>query len=105
MMVGSRTPPQRRYVDGKVSHFDYVDTDLFSAHDLNDMCVKLGFQKDNPLSFQYCMPDHSLDVGLLPIDNDGDVRKFLSYVPKHRELVVYICERPPLNVIHPPCIT
>ena len=43
-----------------------------------------------------------LDTGLRPLSNDVDLRQFVSYVPAHRELVVYICEIPPLNVANVP---
>ena len=95
-------PPHQRYQDGKVAHFDYVDTDVFSVHDLDDMLIDLGFQKINPLCYRYCIPDHTLDTGLRPLSNDVDLRQFVSYVPTHRELVVYICEIPPLNVANVP---
>nr|KAJ0222499.1 hypothetical protein LSAT_V11C200090120 [Lactuca sativa] len=29
--------PGRKYVDGVVAYVDYVDTDLFSVHELDDM--------------------------------------------------------------------
>ncbi|KAI3505230.1 hypothetical protein L1887_27221 [Cichorium endivia] len=83
-------PPGRRYIDGLVSYFDFVDTDLFSVHDINDMVLELGYQKEQTLYYHYCIPELSLDYGLMPLGNDQDVHKLVTYVPKHRQISVYI---------------
>ena len=95
-------PPHRRYEHGKVAYFDYVDTDVFSLHDLDDMFIELGYQKENTMCFMYCMPDHSLDNGLMHLGSDGDVRKFVSFIPTHRQLNVYVSDLMPLKVITDP---
>lgn len=83
-------PSGRRYIDGLVSYFDFVDTDLFSVHDINDMVLELGYQKEQTLYYHYCIPELSLDYGLMPLGNDQDVHKLVTYVPKHRQISVYI---------------
>ena len=82
--------PGRKYVDGTVSYVDDVDTDLFSVHELDDMVRELGYKGEQTLYYHFCIPEFPLDYGLLPLGNDQDVLKLVSYVPKHRLVKVYI---------------
>nr|KAJ0208863.1 hypothetical protein LSAT_V11C400226030 [Lactuca sativa] len=82
--------PGRKYVDGVVAYVDYVDTDLFSVHELNDMVRELGYKTEQTLYYHFCIPEYPLDYGLMPLGNDQDVLKMVSYVPKHRLIRVYI---------------
>nr|KAJ0212180.1 hypothetical protein LSAT_V11C400158540 [Lactuca sativa] len=82
--------PGRKYVDGTVSYVDDVDTDLFSVHELDDMVRELGYKGEQTLYYHFCIPEFPLDYGLLPLGNDQDVLKLISYVPKHRLVKVYI---------------
>nr|KAJ0200898.1 hypothetical protein LSAT_V11C600303910 [Lactuca sativa] len=82
--------PGRKYVDGTVSYIDDVDTDLFSVHELDDMDRELGYKGEQTLYYPLCIPEFPLDYGLLPLGNDQDVLKLVSYVPKHRLVKVYI---------------
>ncbi|KAL4566111.1 hypothetical protein LXL04_030221 [Taraxacum kok-saghyz] len=83
-------PTRSKYVDGTVSYFDYVDVDLFSVHELNYMVIELGYQKEQYLYYHYCILDQPLDFGLMPLGNDADLLKLISYVPKFRQINVYI---------------
>nr|KAJ0196211.1 hypothetical protein LSAT_V11C700371490 [Lactuca sativa] len=51
----------RSYIDGLIDHFDFVDMDVFSVHELDDMMAVLGY-------------------------NDGSI----MYVPNHKEINLYI---------------
>nr|KAJ0220763.1 hypothetical protein LSAT_V11C200050740 [Lactuca sativa] len=82
--------PGRKYVDGVVAYVDYVDTDLFSVHELDDMVRELGYKTEQTLYYHFCIPEYPLDYGLMPLGNDQDVLKMVSYVPKHRLIRVYI---------------
>ncbi|KAL4568011.1 hypothetical protein LXL04_023611 [Taraxacum kok-saghyz] len=80
-------PLGRKYIDGTVS---YIDIDLFSVHELNDMVIKLGYQKEQFLYYHYCIPDQPLDFRLMTLGNDSCVLKLIMHVPKFRKINVYI---------------
>nr|KAJ0202464.1 hypothetical protein LSAT_V11C600303020 [Lactuca sativa] len=82
--------PGRKYIDGIVAYVDDVDTDLFSVHELDDMVRELGYKTEQTLYYQFCIPEYPLDYGLMCLGNDQDVLKMVSYVPKHRLIMVYI---------------
>ncbi|KAL4591848.1 hypothetical protein LXL04_004822 [Taraxacum kok-saghyz] len=63
-----------------------TDTISLSVHELNYMVIELGYQKEQYLYYHYCIPDQPLDFGLIPLGNDADVLKLISYVPKFRQI-------------------
>nr|KAJ0206345.1 hypothetical protein LSAT_V11C500238400 [Lactuca sativa] len=82
--------PGRKYIDAVVAYVDDVDTDLFSVHELDDMVRELGYKTEQTLYYHFCIPEYPLEYGLMPLGNDQDVLKIVSYVPKHRLIMVYI---------------
>ncbi|KAL4590659.1 hypothetical protein LXL04_003599 [Taraxacum kok-saghyz] len=82
--------PGRKYINGNVAYFDFVDTYLFSVHDINEMVRDIGYLTGTPLFYQYCKPKICLDYGLMPLGNDQDVLTMTAYIPRHREMSVYI---------------
>ncbi|KAL4566631.1 hypothetical protein LXL04_030751 [Taraxacum kok-saghyz] len=82
--------PGRKYKNGNVAYFDFVDIDLFSVHDINEMVRDIGYLTETPLFYQYCKPNICLDYGLMPLGNDQDVLTMTAYIPTHREISVYI---------------
>ncbi|KAL4570509.1 hypothetical protein LXL04_026165 [Taraxacum kok-saghyz] len=66
------------------------DIDLFSVHDINEMVRDIGYLTETPLFYQYCKPNICLDYGLIPLGNDQDVLTMTTYIPRHREIYVYI---------------
>nr|KAJ0191861.1 hypothetical protein LSAT_V11C800403850 [Lactuca sativa] len=54
------------------------------------MVRELGYKGVQTLYYHFCIPKFPLDYGLLPLGNDQDVLKLVSYVPKHRLVKVYI---------------
>ena len=82
--------PGRKYKNGNVAYFDFVDIDLFSVHDINEMVRDIGYLTETPLFYQYCKPNICLDYGLMPLGNDQDVLTMTAYIPRHREISVYI---------------
>ena len=65
--------PSRRYANGKVNFVDYVDIDLFSAHDLDEMMEWLGYDGVAKIYYHFMIPDSDLDFGLKALGNDADV--------------------------------
>ncbi|KAL4581505.1 hypothetical protein LXL04_006027 [Taraxacum kok-saghyz] len=61
------TSRSRRYVDGTVDFFDYVDIDLFSVHELDAMVKELGYVERKGLNYHFLIPELDLDFGLLPL--------------------------------------
>ncbi|KAL4592740.1 hypothetical protein LXL04_005744 [Taraxacum kok-saghyz] len=82
--------PGRKYKNGNVAYFDFVDIDLFSVHDINEMVRDIGYLTETPLFYQYCKPNICLDYGLMLLGNDQDVLTMTAYIPTHREISVYI---------------
>ncbi|KAL4584787.1 hypothetical protein LXL04_009397 [Taraxacum kok-saghyz] len=81
----------RRYVDGTVDYFDYVDIDLFSVHELDAMVKELGYVERQGLNYHFLIPELDLDFRLLPLVIDGDVHALSTYVPTTSGVIsVYI---------------
>nr|XP_043630220.1 glutamic acid-rich protein-like [Erigeron canadensis] len=80
--------PNREYVDGKIQAFDFIEHDIFSMHDMNDMITELGY--DGIMYYHFLLPEKDLDVGLRPLGTDKDIIKMISYVPKFQETNVYV---------------
>ncbi|KAL4565821.1 hypothetical protein LXL04_029927 [Taraxacum kok-saghyz] len=59
--------PGRKYKNGNVAYFDFVDIDIFSVHDINEMVRYIGYLTKTPLFYQYCKPNICLDYGLMPL--------------------------------------
>lgn len=83
-------PPWRNYIDGIVSYIYYVNTDIFSIHEVDDILWELGYQNEHTLYYHLSITDYSLDYDVMPLGNDRDVLKVVTYVPKHRLIRLYI---------------
>ena len=70
-----------------------VDCDMFTFYAfeslLDDIGVKAGVSECH-----YRIPGETLDVGLLPLQNDDDVMNMLNLVPTHREIEIYVEVKP-----------
>ncbi|CAI9281987.1 unnamed protein product [Lactuca saligna] len=80
----------RKYVEGRLAFFDFVDTDLFSVHDLNDMIREIGYSKDDTMYYHYRIPILDLDFILKALGTDQDVISMAQYVPQNRMINVYV---------------
>ncbi|KAL4562133.1 hypothetical protein LXL04_034327 [Taraxacum kok-saghyz] len=69
----------RRYVDGTMDYFDYVDIDVFSVHELDAMVEELGYVERQGLKYHFLIPELDLDFGILPLVIDGDVHALSTY--------------------------
>ena len=76
--------PGRKYVEGRLAFYDFVDTDLFSVHDLNDMIREIGYFVDDTMYYHYRIPNLDLDFGLKALGNDQDVIFMTQFVPQNR---------------------
>ncbi|KAM0038178.1 hypothetical protein Hdeb2414_s0013g00411801 [Helianthus debilis subsp. tardiflorus] len=82
--------PGRKYVNGKVTFFDYADSDEFSMHELNIIFEKpLGYSSDEVMYYYFKIPDQDLDVGLRCLGNDKDVLDMIQYVNKFKVIQIY----------------
>ncbi|KAL4560423.1 hypothetical protein LXL04_032574 [Taraxacum kok-saghyz] len=93
--------PGRKYKNGNVAYFDFVDIDLFSVHNINEMVRDIGYLTETHLFYQDCKPNICLDYGLMPLGNDQDVLTMTAYIPRHREISVYIETGQVSQVINP----
>ncbi|CAI9303756.1 unnamed protein product [Lactuca saligna] len=82
--------PGRKYVEERLAFFDFVDTDLFSVHDLNDMIREIGYSADDTMYYHYRIPNLDLDFGLKALGNDQDVISMAQYIPQNRVINVYV---------------
>ncbi|KAL9994226.1 hypothetical protein Hdeb2414_s0940g00964341 [Helianthus debilis subsp. tardiflorus] len=73
--------PGRKYVNGKVTFFGYVDSDEFSMHELNIIFQKLlGYSSDEVMHYHFKIHDQDLYVSLRCLGNDKDVIDMIQYV-------------------------
>ncbi|XP_052620808.1 uncharacterized protein LOC128126749 [Lactuca sativa] len=81
--------PGRRYVGGSIDYVDYVDMDVFSVHELDDMMKEIGYINGEPIYYHFLIPEIEIDYGLLPLGNDSDVLLLSKHVANHKEIMVY----------------
>nr|KAJ0187918.1 hypothetical protein LSAT_V11C900465570 [Lactuca sativa] len=79
----------RRYVGGSIDYVDYVDMDVFSIHELDDMMKEIGYINGEPIYYHFLIPEIEIDYGLLPLGNDSDVLLLSKHVANHKEIIVY----------------
>ncbi|PWA36674.1 hypothetical protein CTI12_AA597560 [Artemisia annua] len=84
------SPPGRRYLFGDIDWFDRVYYDIFSMDLLGEMLEDLGYTDRTLVFTHFRIPGESLDDGLLPLMSDKDARRLVKYVPRFRELELYI---------------
>ncbi|KAJ0507983.1 putative transposase, mutator type, transposase, MuDR, plant, MULE transposase [Helianthus annuus] len=81
---------RRTYVKGEVMYVDRVDGDTFSVHEVDQMILELGYQKEQTICYHFRVPEGDMDSGLQALVNDDDVRKLLQYVDLTRIIEIYI---------------
>ncbi|PWA65567.1 transposase, MuDR [Artemisia annua] len=73
--------PGRKYIQGTHNFIDFIDMDLFSVIEINDMIEKLGYKrKDSVMYYHFKIPNNDLDYGLQALGNDGDVLNLVSWL-------------------------
>ncbi|KAL4580013.1 hypothetical protein LXL04_016185 [Taraxacum kok-saghyz] len=82
--------PEKTYVNGTVDHFDFVDVDLFSVHEFEDMLEQLGYVNRENMYYQFLIPEIELQYGLMPLVNDQDVIILCKYVSQAKVIDIYI---------------
>ncbi|KAL4583826.1 hypothetical protein LXL04_008410 [Taraxacum kok-saghyz] len=82
-----------KYVNGTVDYFDFVDADLFSVHEFEDMLEMLGYMNREKMCYQFRIPEIELEYGLMPLVNDQDVN-LCKYVSYHKVIDIYIQHMP-----------
>ncbi|GKB15557.1 hypothetical protein Tco_0849480 [Tanacetum coccineum] len=84
-------PPGRCYTNGTFNYVDFVDSDLFSVMELQEMLKTLGYpMKKNKMYYHFKIPNSNLDYGLQAFGNDADVINLVRYIDKYRLIEVYI---------------
>ncbi|CAI9290671.1 unnamed protein product [Lactuca saligna] len=74
----TNTVSGRSYIDGLVDHFDFVDMDVFSLHELDDMMAVLGYNDGGIMFYHFMIPKTDLHSGLLPLGTDQEVIQLAS---------------------------
>ncbi|GJS03093.1 hypothetical protein Tco_0319601 [Tanacetum coccineum] len=83
-------PPDRRFSLAIVDWYDLVDSKLFSINEYDSLLEDLRF-KDGRIRFSHFrIPGKSLDEGVAPLMSNKDVVSLLKYVPRDREIEVYV---------------
>ena len=78
----------RRYLNGKVSWFDWVDGDEWSIIELTDMLGLLGY-KNEVNFYHYKIPNTSLDEGLRPLVSDSDIIEMVKHIGSLKVIEVF----------------
>uniref|UniRef100_A0A251VMB5 PB1-like domain-containing protein n=1 Tax=Helianthus annuus TaxID=4232 RepID=A0A251VMB5_HELAN len=60
------------YITGKVIYVDFMDTDMFCIHDVNDAMRLLGFSEDKVHHFYFVVPGSEIHSGLMSLSTDDD---------------------------------
>ena len=80
------------YIGGKESYFNNYSIKRFYLMDLKSMCSELGM-KNGTYDLRYCIPQNSLEDGMMPIENDDNVLTFLDLLVYSTILEVYTTHR------------
>nr|GEW91263.1 transposase, MuDR [Tanacetum cinerariifolium] len=84
-------PPGRCYTNGTFNYVDFVDADLFSVIELQEMLKTIGYEnKKYKLYHHFKIPHNNLDYGLQALGNDADVINLVRYMDKYRLIEVFI---------------
>jgi len=79
----------RSYVDGKVSWFDYCESDTWSPLWFDDFIEQLGYERNQSMRIYWMLPGKDLADGLRVIANDSDTNVMVSVVDRVKNLVLY----------------
>ena len=79
----------RSYVDGKVSWFDYCESDTWSPLWFDDFIEQLGYERNQSMRIYWLLPGKDLADGLRVIANDSDTNVMVSVVDRVKNLVLY----------------
>jgi hypothetical protein len=82
--------PDRVYIQGNINFIDLVDIEKFSAHLLDDVLLRLGYDPKVVRYYHYLVPGLDLDFGLRALGSDADVIGFSNYVGVHKVMDVYV---------------
>ncbi|CAN6205460.1 unnamed protein product [Urochloa humidicola] len=80
------------YVDEKISWFDFCEVDTWSLLWIEDFAEQLGYHKDVHVKAYWLLLGKTLSNGLRRIKGDADTNCMVSFVPKHKTLVIYLDE-------------
>nr|GEX65700.1 copia protein [Tanacetum cinerariifolium] len=73
-----------------VDWYDLVDSELFLINEYDSLLEDLDFKDSRILFSHFRIHVKSLDKGLTPLMSDEDVLSVLKYVPRDREIEVYV---------------
>ena len=79
----------KRYLNGKVNWFDWVDADEWSILELRDMIRLLGY-KEEVVFYHFKIPNTSLDDGIRHLVTDSDVRDMIKHIGTLKVIEVFI---------------
>ena len=79
------------YKCGYNDHVDLIDCDTFSIYVLFKILVGLGLGDNNKKLFiHFRVPILNLDDGLVPLMSDQDVKLLLNFVPRYKDIDIFI---------------
>ncbi|KAK1414678.1 hypothetical protein QVD17_30428 [Tagetes erecta] len=88
--------PGRTYDDGVITFVDYLEANQFKFSDMSLIIPQLGYGNTNNMWFYFKIHGGDLDTGLVPVRNDEDVSRLVSYtgVEGVKEISLYVvrCE-------------
>ena len=76
-------------MDGKVSWFDYCESETWSPLWFDDFIEQLGYERTESMRIYWQLPGKDVADGLRVISNDSDTNVMVSVVDRVKNLVVY----------------
>ena len=84
-------PPDRVYKFGNIDHVDLIDCDNFTMRVMVKILAELSLGNNKQLLFtHFRVPGLNLDDGLVPLMSDQDVKVLLNFVPRYKEIDVFV---------------
>ncbi|KAK1411468.1 hypothetical protein QVD17_38017 [Tagetes erecta] len=88
--------PGRTYDDSVITFVDYLEANQFKFSGMSPIIPQLGYENTNNMWFYFKIPGGDLDTRLVPMRNDEDVSRLVSYtgVEGVKEISLYVvrCE-------------
>ncbi|PWA40597.1 auxin efflux carrier family protein [Artemisia annua] len=83
--------PKRVYKFAYTDNVDLIDCDTFSMYVLVKILADIGLgDNEQKLFIHFRVPSLNLDDGLVPLMSDQDVKLLLNFVPRYKEVDVFV---------------
>ena len=91
-------------MSSSVAHFDYCTADTWSMHWINEILRILGCERDGRLHVYWLLPGKDCTDGLVPIENQSDIRQMINASKWNKTLCMFIDHTDFLKTLRPDVI-